>query len=275
MKNKRYFIISGVAIFACFLIVFGILAIAKFVFHSRAISDMTSENIEKYTNAGVIEYLEDKGFKFSLSALLSSYGSTEYVHVSNPENNISFQRYTNPMIGTTYCWNDSSVNDEWADIQSSYENDKAEELTQFKKYEKWLKFMKLSSSQIVDALDYYKNNALDYYINGGRKADGGHVFAILTNMGFTFLPLEQDMKYIVATHPDGYSIAKLVDMDGSTTAYGWNDNDEDVVFIKDKNTNPDRYEKYEFWLSENQLSSDDIIKVLDYCEENVIDYRSK
>lgn len=117
---------------------------------------LNKEKIATYSNVEVIEYLQDQGYKFENTELTSRY-TTKYVYVSNENNEIVFQKFINPLIGTNYSWKNSNINDEWADIKSTYNNDSVEERRQYREYEKWLEYEGLTSKQLTDALDYYQN----------------------------------------------------------------------------------------------------------------------
>lgn len=109
-----------------------------------------------FSNSDVIEYLKSQGFEFS--ATESSTGSTKYIYVSHNDSEIAFQKITNAYIGTLYSWKDGNINDEWAEMKSTYENDTDGEKKQFNAYEKWLKYHNLTSKQVTEALDYMQES---------------------------------------------------------------------------------------------------------------------
>ena len=121
-----------------------------------------SATIDKsgFSDAEVIDYLQNQGFEFS--ATEGSTGSTKYIYVSNPENEIAFQKITNTYLGLMYSWQNGDVNDEWAEMKSTYNNDTDDKQKQFNEYEKWLKYHNLTSKQITDALDYFESNVDEY-----------------------------------------------------------------------------------------------------------------
>lgn len=109
----------------------------------------------------VIDYLFKQGFDFKAEELTSVY-TTQYIYVSSEENEIAFQKIKNPLIGNMYSWCNRDVNDEWAEIKNTYENDTPEERQQYTEYRKWLDYHGLTSYQLTDALDYYHDNVKEY-----------------------------------------------------------------------------------------------------------------
>ena len=106
----------------------------------------------------VIKYLEDKGCEFDIQNFTYIY-TTHYVYVSCESHKISFQKIEGSALNTImYSWQLDSLNDDWADILEIDKNDKSGEKAQYKEYEKWLKKIGLTSSQIIDVLDYYDDN---------------------------------------------------------------------------------------------------------------------
>lgn len=123
-------------------------------------NDSTSVDKSGFSDADVIEYLQNQGFEFS--ATEGSTGSTKYIYVSHNDSKIAFQKITNTYIGILYSWKNGDINDEWAEMKSTYENDTDEEKKQFKAYEKWLEYHNLTSKQVTEALDYYDSNVVEY-----------------------------------------------------------------------------------------------------------------
>ena len=157
-ENKKpaiLFVSIAVCVLACVLL--AITPIVNTVLSKEYTIDTTNlMEISEYSDMEVLEYLNGQGYEFEISELGSSY-ITEYVYVSNDNNGIIFQKYSNPLIGTHYTWTNEDINDEWADIRSEYENDKEEEKKQYKEYKKWLESEGLTTNQITSVLDYYEN----------------------------------------------------------------------------------------------------------------------
>lgn len=109
----------------------------------------------------IIDYLFKQGFDFQADESTSVH-TTQYIYVSSEENEILIQKIKNPLLGNMYTWCNQDVNDEWAEIKNTYENDSMEEKQQYREYEKWLDYHGLSSSQVTDALDYYHDNVTEY-----------------------------------------------------------------------------------------------------------------
>ena len=121
------------------------------------------EEISEYSDLEVIEYLEDEGFEFEATQTTGT-GTyyTYYIYVSNPKNEIIFQKYTNPFLGVQYLWKNDDINEEWAYIKSTYKNKEEGELQQFEEYEEWIESLGLTSQQLTDALDYYETTVDEY-----------------------------------------------------------------------------------------------------------------
>ena len=122
--------------------------------------EVTSIDKSGFSDADVIEYLQNQGFEFS--ATEGSTGSTKYIYVSHNDSEIAFQKITNMYIGIMYLWKNGDINDEWAAMKSTYENDSDGEKRQFKAYKKWLEYHNLTSKQVTDALDYYASIVVEY-----------------------------------------------------------------------------------------------------------------
>ncbi len=118
-------------------------------------NQVNSDQISKFTDLEVIEFLEKQGYLFSATGF-NENSNTQYIYVSNTENEICFQKIINRFIGTHYYWKNDDINSEWADIKSNYENVKDEEKKQYDEYKKWLEFQGLTSKQLTDALDCYQ-----------------------------------------------------------------------------------------------------------------------
>ncbi len=145
--NKWWFWVCIVTI--VLIIAITILAI---VFYPKS----DNHNKEDLSESEIVEYLQDKGYKFTANKSTSTTVTTYYIYVNN--DNITFQRIDNPYTGTMYCWKNDNINDEWADILESEENTTEDEKKQYEAYLKWLNKINLSKSQIIDILDYYHEN---------------------------------------------------------------------------------------------------------------------
>jgi hypothetical protein len=141
-------------------IIFLFMCMLVIIAFSGCKDDITSIDKSEFSDADVIEYLQNQGFEFS--ATEGSTGSTKYIYVSHNDSDIAFQKITNTYIGIMYSWKNGDINDEWAEMKSTYENDTDGEKKQFKAYEKWLEYHYLTSKQVTDALDYYENNVVEY-----------------------------------------------------------------------------------------------------------------
>jgi len=117
--------------------------------------EVNLEEVASYSDQEVVEYLQGQGFVFEIDEHTSTF-TTTYVYVSNQNSGIVFQKVTNPILGVHYTWKNRDINDEWADIRSSYDNDSAEEQKQFSEFEKWIQSEGLSIQQLTGALDYYE-----------------------------------------------------------------------------------------------------------------------
>ena len=147
--------------------------------YNRNVSIHNFINTKNFTPQEIKEYLQEKGY--SITAKKSTY--TKYIYVCKDE--IAFQRIDSIFSGTSYCWKNSDINGEWADIQEDNDkNTKLTELMQYVEYTQWLKEINLSKSQIIDVLDYcYKNmefkefdlltehNSITNNISGETKED--------------------------------------------------------------------------------------------------------
>lgn len=106
----------------------------------------------------VVDYLQKKGCEFDISDHTYIY-TTHYVYVSCDNPKIACQKIEGSALNTImYNWQLDSLNDSWADILESDKNTKSEEKAQYEEYEKWLKKIGLTNTQIIDALDYYDDN---------------------------------------------------------------------------------------------------------------------
>ena len=159
--NKKSKIIIGILI-AIILVLVTVIVVGIILSTNKAIEERKKEEISKYTAREVVEYLEEQGYEFeNMESTVGTY-TTKYVYVSNKDNGIIFQKFVNPLIGSNYSWKNNDINSEWADIRSTYENDKLEEKRQYWAYEKWLEYEGLTSKQITDALDYHGNYGGEY-----------------------------------------------------------------------------------------------------------------
>lgn len=123
---------------------------------------ISKKDVSLYSASEVIEYLEDKGYSFEAMESTPAIYTTQYIYVDHNENEIAFQRINNPILGILYSWNNADINDEWAEIKNTYENDTLEKERQFSNYEKWLKDLGLTTKQLTSALDYYDSVLADY-----------------------------------------------------------------------------------------------------------------
>ena len=142
---KKWWFWVGICTIIGFLIFFSIVSSEK--------NPLQKVNTENLTAREIKEYLEERGY--TITARKSEY--TKYIYIDKDE--ISFQRIDNSFIGTSYCWQNSEINGDWADIQEDDDkNTKQTEIVQYFEYTQWLKEINLSKSQIIDVLDYcYKN----------------------------------------------------------------------------------------------------------------------
>lgn len=131
------------------LIVLSIISI--FIF--QKINDKTELSAKE-----VVDYLKKEGYNFKANKYISYY-TTYYIYVSNEK--VAFQRIDSTLLGTMYSWNDNNVNAEWANIYKN-DNDTIAEKMQYEAYQKWLKNLGLKEEQIIEALDYLKNNTTVY-----------------------------------------------------------------------------------------------------------------
>ncbi len=61
-----------------------------------------------------------------------------------------------------YSWQKDNINDEWAEIKNTEENDTTAKKKQYEAYQNWIKKLGLNDTQIIEALDYYKRNTTTY-----------------------------------------------------------------------------------------------------------------
>lgn len=133
----------------------------------------TTKDLSNYSHPEIVEYLEGEGFEFSYEVYEETF-TTTYVYVNNKNNAIAFQKIDNPIIGVQYKWKNGDINEEWADIWSTYENDSMEKQRQYDAYEKWLSAEGITTNQLVGAMDYYetisKSGSADNTSSNGNSA---------------------------------------------------------------------------------------------------------
>jgi len=116
------------------------------------------KNMHDLSPREVVDYLQKEGCEFDILDHTYIY-TTHYVYVSCDNPKIAFQKIEGSALNTImYNWQLDSLNDSWADILESDKNTKSEEKAQYEEYEKWLKKIGLTNTQIIDALDYYDDN---------------------------------------------------------------------------------------------------------------------
>jgi predicted nucleic acid-binding Zn ribbon protein len=137
----------------------GIIIIIVVVISLLIIFLKKDKNLHDLSSSEVVEYLKDNGCDFDISDYTYIY-TTHYVYVSCENPKIAFQKIDGSALNTIrYNWQLDSLNDSWADILETDKNEKSEEKkAQYIEYEKWLKNIGLTSSQIINALDYYDDN---------------------------------------------------------------------------------------------------------------------
>ena len=145
-RRKKLFIGIGIVIVLVVVISLSIILLKK------------DKNMHDLSSSEVVKYLEDKGCEFDIQDHTYIY-TTHYVYVSCENPKIAFQKIEGSALNTImYSWQLDSLNDDWADILETDKNDKSGEKAQYEEYEKWLKKIGLTNSQIIDALDYYDEN---------------------------------------------------------------------------------------------------------------------
>lgn len=110
----------------------------------------------------VKENLEAKGYTFS-NILYADMDNSAYYHITSKDEKISIYKYTNEEYWNEieYRYNDSDINEKYADIKNKDNNDTDEEKAQYESYEKWLKENDLTNDDILNVLDYYAKNLTD------------------------------------------------------------------------------------------------------------------
>ena len=110
----------------------------------------------------VKENLEAKGYTFS-NILYADMDNSAYYHIDSKDEKISIYKYTNEDYWNEieYRYNDSNINEKYADIKNKDNNDTDEEKAQYESYEKWLKENDLTNDDILNVLDYYAKNLTD------------------------------------------------------------------------------------------------------------------
>ncbi|MBR4350626.1 MAG: hypothetical protein IKP98_00140 [Bacilli bacterium] len=110
----------------------------------------------------VKENLEAKGYTFN-NILHADMDNGAYYYIDSKDEKIIIYKYTNEdywnEIG--YRYNDSDINEKYADIKSKDNNDTDELKAQYESYEKWLKENDLTNDDILNVLDYYAKHLTD------------------------------------------------------------------------------------------------------------------
>ena len=157
-KRKAMFITALCIFFVSILL----LIISPTINQAISENEHSQSDISLYSEIEVITYLETNGYIFHATKNTSSTYTTKYIFTTNNENDISISRMSSPILGTCYLWKNEDINDKWAEIKNTYENDTIEKENQFSGYQKWLKHLGLSSRQLTDALDYYDETLAEY-----------------------------------------------------------------------------------------------------------------
>lgn len=147
-QNKKIIITISIVILLIILSITSLFIIQK------------SNNKTNLSDKEVVEYLQNKGYVFSASKSTLTQYTTYYIYASNDD--IAFQRIDNVFIGIMYSWKDDKINDDWAEIKKTEENNTTAKEKQYKAYQEWLDKLGLNDTQIIEALDYYKRNAITY-----------------------------------------------------------------------------------------------------------------
>lgn len=146
-KNKK-----KIVIITSIIILLIVLSIAS-IFIIKKLNDKTNLSASE-----VVNYLQKQGYEFESTKSTVSQNTTYYIYADNKNEKISFQRIDNVFLGVMYEWKDSTINDEWAEIKKTEENDTTAKKKQYEAYQKWLTKLGLNDTQIIEALDYYYNN---------------------------------------------------------------------------------------------------------------------
>lgn len=150
-ENKK-----KVIVIASIIILLIILSIAS-IFIIKKLNNKTNLSAKE-----VVTYLQDKGYEFDASKSTLTQYTTYYIYVNNSKEKIAFQRIDNVFTGIMYNWKNDNINDEWAEIKNTEENDTTAKKKQYEAYQKWLNKLGLNDTQIIEALDYYKRNTTTY-----------------------------------------------------------------------------------------------------------------
>jgi hypothetical protein len=148
-KNNKKIIVIAI------IIIFLIILITGSIFIIQQLNNKTNLSANE-----VVEYLQSKGYKFeALKSTLTQY-TTYYIYVNNDD--IAFQLIDNIFTGTMYSWKNNKINDDWAEINETTENNTTAKKKQYEAYQEWLNELGLNDTQIIEALDYYKRNTTTY-----------------------------------------------------------------------------------------------------------------
>lgn len=102
----------------------------------------------------LIEMLKKEGYNIEVTSSNAS-SVTTYIILSNDTEGIIIQRIYNPYIGTQMTFRDKNLNDEYADLLYSGDNDTNEKEQQYKAYQSWLEKYNITKTQLSDMLDTY------------------------------------------------------------------------------------------------------------------------
>lgn len=144
-NNKKIIIATSIVILLIILIIGSIFIMKKL------------NNKTNLSASEVVKYLQNKGYEFDASKSTLTQYTTYYIYVSNDD--IAFQRIDNVFTGTMYSWKNDKINDDWAEIKETEENNTTAKKKQYEAYQDWLNRLGLNDTQIIEALDYYKKNA--------------------------------------------------------------------------------------------------------------------
>ena len=177
--NKKKFII----IIAIFIIILASTITTCIILFNNTDNRIDTSN---FTDKEVIEYLESLGYKYD-KTMYSNLLSTTYITITDKKDDIRIQKIINDFVGTSYTFQNSSYNDSHADILNIEDNDDEEKI-QYSAYNKWLKEINLSDSQVISSINYYdKNNEvkiidvddlLDYKDNTTDEKDGWTTYTV-------------------------------------------------------------------------------------------------
>ena len=163
-KKNVIIIILSIVIIAMAI---AIICLLCFKSSSKEVNSGKSYSIDgsKMNDEELLKMFEKEGYSIDITTRNTSV-TTTYILLTNTTEGITIQRMYNPYIGTQMTFRDENVNDEYADLLYSEDNDTNEKKRQYKAYQSWLEKYNITKTQLSDMLDrYYAENATNTSTN--------------------------------------------------------------------------------------------------------------